>query len=216
MKKEIKLLLLLCLFNGSLFAQFGQITSIQVIPTNPTDNDQIAVVVEVMLGSSPCNLDNSSFSINSNNIQLNTFYCEGMLATICSRIDTISLGTLTAGSYNLELNLATGCPAFVSVDSSLSNGFTVTVFSGISAVQQLENFSVYPNPTNNSLVNIKSGSLQTYSITCYNSLGQALFAMNNLRGNQAIHLPKENGIYFIKITDHQNQTNIVKCINASK
>jgi hypothetical protein len=44
-------------------------------------------------------------------------------------------------------------------------------------------------------------------------LGQEVFEMAGLTGNHTINLPKENGIYFIKIVDHQNQTSILKCLN---
>jgi hypothetical protein len=212
-----KVLFILCLFSSNLlFAQFGQITAVQIIPANPTDADQVKAVVEVMLGSSPCTLDNAVSNINGNSIELNNFYCEGMLTTICSRTDTINIGTLPAGMYSLDINIATGCGPYIAVDSSLSNGFTVSVFSGISEAKKNNHFSIYPNPTNNSMVNIQSFSSNPYNLICFNSLGQVLFEMNNLISNQAINLPRENGIYFIKITDHQNQMSLLKCMNAFK
>jgi hypothetical protein len=66
------------------------------------------------------------------------------------------------------------------------------------------------------MVNIQSFSSNPYNLICFNSLGQVLFEMNNLISNQAINLPRENGIYFIKITDHQNQMSLLKCMNAFK
>jgi hypothetical protein len=212
-----KVLFILCLFSSNLlFAQFGQITAVQIIPANPTDVDQVKAVVEVMLGSSPCNLDNAVSNINGNNIELNNYYCEGMLTTICSRTDTISIGTLAAGMYSLDVNIATGCGPYVSVDSALSNGFTVSVFSGVAHIEKESIFSISPNPTNNSIVNLQSISTNPYSIICFNSLGQEVFGINSLSGSQAINLPKENGIYFIKVIDFDNQISILKCFNISK
>jgi hypothetical protein len=216
MKKVLKLILLICLFSHRIFAQFGQITNVQIIPANPTDVDQVKAVVEVMLGSSPCTLDNAVSNINGNTIELNNFYCEGMLTTICSRTDTINLGTLTAGMYNLEVNLATGCGPYVSVDSALSNGFTVSVFSGVADIEKENIFSIFPNPTNNSIIYLQSISTNPYSIICFNSLGREVFGINSLTGSQAINLPKENGIYFIKVIDFDNQISILKCFNISK
>jgi hypothetical protein len=199
-----------------LLAQFGQITNVQIIPANPTDADQVKAVVEVMLGSSPCTLDNEVSNINGNTIELSNYYCEGMLTMICSRTDTINLGTLAAGMYNLDVNISSGCGPYTPVDSALSNGFTVTVFSGVNSVDNKSSFMLFPNPTNNSIVNLQSNSTKPYSIVCYNSLGQESFGMSNLTGNQTINLPKERGIYFIKITDDFNQISILKCLNISK
>jgi hypothetical protein len=86
----------------------------------------------------------------------------------------------------------------------------------MNAVDKTKNFSIYPNPTNNSIVNLQSVSLNSYSIICFNSLGQEVFEMSNLTGNQTINLPKENGIYFLKVIDHQNQISVLKCLNISK
>ncbi len=211
-----KVLFILCLFSGNLlFAQFGQITSVQIIPANPTDIDQVKAVVEVMLGSSPCTLDNAVSNINGNTIELSNYYCEGMLTMICNRTDTINLGTLAAGMYSLNVNIASGCGPYIAIDSALSNGFVVSVFSEIGGVEKENKFSLFPNPSNNSIVNLQSNSTHSYSIICYNSLGQQAFGMSNLTGNQAISLPKENGIYFIKIIDAQNQISVLKCSNIS-
>jgi hypothetical protein len=212
-----KVLFILCLLTSKLlFAQFGQVTSVQIIPANPTDADQIKAVVEVMLGSSPCTLDNSVSNINGNTIQLSNYYCEGMLAMICNRTDTINLGTLAAGLYNLEVNIWTGCGPYTPVDSALSNGFTVSVFSSVAKVNQKGNFSIYPNPTTSSIINLQSASTHPYGIICYNSLGQEIFGVPNLTGNQTINLPKENGVYFIKVIDYQNQISMLKCLHISK
>ena len=211
-----KVLFILCLLSGNmLFAQFGQITAVQIIPSNPTDVDQVKAVVEVMLGSSPCTLDNAVSNINGNTIELSNYYCEGMLTMICSRTDTINLGTLAAGMYSLNVHIASGCGPYTPLDSALSNGFTVSVFSGVTTVEKESIFSLFPNPTNNSIVNLQSNSTHSYSIICYNSLGQQAFGMSNLTGNQTINLPKENGIYFIKIIDAQNQISVLKCSNIS-
>lgn len=207
-------ILILCLLSSKLlFAQFGQVTSVQIIPPNPTDVDQVKAVVEVMLGSSPCTLNNSVSNVNGNIIEISNFYCEGMLSMICNRTDTINLGTLATGVYSLDVNIATGCGPFVPVDSSLSNGFTVSVFSGIDFMEKQNNFKIYPNPIYNSIVNLQANSTHPYSFVCYNSIGVEVIGMTNISGNQVINLPKEPGIYFIKIIDYQSQTSILKCIN---
>jgi hypothetical protein len=216
MKKIFKLVLILSLFSGRIFAQFGQITNVQIIPANPTNVDQLYAVIDVMLGSSPCDLDVTSNLLMGSNYFLNAYYCEGMLSTICNRTDTVSIGTFPAGSYNLNVGMYSGCGPYTSVDTPLVHSFTVGVFSGLNAVDKTKNFSIYPNPTNNSIVNLQSVSLNKYSLICLNSLGQQVFEMNNLTGNQAINLPKENGIYFLKVIDHQNQTSVLKCLNISK
>jgi hypothetical protein len=212
-----KILFIVCLFSSKLlFAQFGQITNVQIIPANPTDADQVKAVVEVMIGSSPCQLDNYTNNTIGNTIALSNNYCGGMLPTICSRTDTINLFSLSPGIYNLNVNMAVGCGPYTLVDSALNYSFTVSVFSGINAVEKESIFSLFPNPTSNSVVNLQSNSTNTYSMICYNSVGQEAFAMSNLSGNQIINLPKERGIYFIKVIDQQNNISILKCLNISK
>lgn len=210
-------LLILCLFSSNLlFAQFDHVTNVQIIPANPTEADQVKAVVEVMIGSSPCQLDNYTNNTIGNTIELTNNYCGGMLSTICSRTDTINLFSLTAGTYNLNVNMAVGCGPYTLVDSALNYSFTVSVFSGINNVEKESVFSLFPNPTNNSVVNLQGNSVNPYSISCYNSLGQEVFGMSNLTGNQSINLPKERGIYFIKVIDHHNKISILKCFNFSK
>lgn len=216
MGKKVKLLFLISAISTSLFAQFGQITSIQLLPANPTDADQVKAVVEVMLGTSPCTLDNSTSTIAGNSIQLHNFYCGGMLQTICGRTDTIDLGTLAAGTYNLAVSMAVGCGPYTQVDSSTTNSFIVSVFSGLSFLTAQQNFTLYPNPTGNSLINLQTVSSNPYSIICYNSIGQEAFVLNNLQGNQQLILPKDNGLYLIKIIDSQNKISMLRCVNQEK
>jgi hypothetical protein len=210
MKKEINLLVLLCLMSGSLFAQFGQITAIQMIPTNPTDADQIKAVAEVMLGSSPCNLDNASSSVNGNTIQLNTYYCEGLLATICSRTDTIVIGTLAAGSYNLVNLMATGCGPYISVDSSLNNNFSVSVFSGVTSNGNKQAFNIYPNPVSNT-VNIDLNKIfNACEVTLISSKGNIVLSQN-AGAEKIIKLNVaqiSNGNYTLQLID--NKGNILQ------
>lgn len=198
-----------------LFAQFGQITSVQIIPANPTDADNVKAVVEVMLGSSPCTLDNTVSNVNGNTIELSNYYCEGMLAMICNRTDTITLGTLAAGIYNLNVNISTGCGPYTPVDSALSNGFTVSVFSSIKSENEIQNIAIFPNPTYDGAFIINSSTNTSYQIKCYNSLGEEVFSLPNAVNLQRLQLPAVSGFYFITAQDSNGNVSRFKLVNSS-
>jgi hypothetical protein len=213
MKKSLFFFLLTA--NKLLFAQFGQITSVQIIPANPTDADQVKAVVEVILGGSPCYLNNAMGNISGSNIELNNYYCEGMLTMICNRTDTISLGTLAAGSYLLNVNMWTGCGPYSLVDTSMNNSFTVTVFSSTSQTNIASKFRILPNPTVDGEIFVQLPTNQIYSIICYDAAGREVFLTSNLIGSQRLKLPDVKGFYFIKAFDRNGNTAVIKVMHAA-
>lgn len=214
MKKA--LILFLFLSHKILFAQFGQITSVQIIPTNPTDADQVKAVVAVMLGGSPCNLNNAVNSITGNNIELDNYYCEGMLTMICNRTDTINLGTLSAGTYNLVVNMWTGCGPYTAVDSALNNSFNVSVFSKISKVTASSELMVFPNPTADGEILLQIPNNHSYSIICYDAVGKVVFSNANLSSTQKLKLPSSKGFYYIKAIDYNGNSEVIKVMHAAQ
>lgn len=199
-----------------IFAQFGQITAVQIIPANPTDADNVKAVVEVMLGSSPCTLNNTMTNLNGNTIELSNYYCEGMLSMICSRTDTINLGTLGAGNYNLNVNILTGCGPYTLVDSALSNAFVVSVFSSVNLQSDIASMSIFPNPTGDGVLTVNSSTATSYQIMCYNSLGEKVISLSNVTGSQRLQLPPVSGFYFILTQDSNGNVNRFRIVNSSK
>ena len=70
-------------------------------------------------------------------------------------------------------------------------------------IVELNSFTIYPNPTNNTL--FISGSESPLTISIYNMLGKEVLSINNTDNINVQALPK--GIYAIRISDGVNQTN---------
>ena len=70
-------------------------------------------------------------------------------------------------------------------------------------IVELNSFTIYPNPTNNTL--FISGSESPLTISIYNMLGKEVLSINNTDNINVQALPK--GVYAIRISDGVNQTN---------
>ena len=72
---------------------------------------------------------------------------------------------------------------------------------------KFENFTIYPNPAKNGIVNIKNTTSSLINI--YNMLGQKVFAskLNGSLNTQTFNLSElQSGLYFVKISDGSNTT----------
>jgi hypothetical protein len=104
MKKSLQTLTFLFLaFNLS-----GQtITDYYTIPTSPTSEDFISLVVAINTSSAGCWLASSDVIIDTSNnaIAINGCYFMGITDTVCPSIDTFQIGQLQNGSYQILLSL---------------------------------------------------------------------------------------------------------------
>jgi hypothetical protein len=72
---------------------------------------------------------------------------------------------------------------------------------GVKAIEQINNFAIYPNPNNGSFqVNIENINDKTF-LEVYNLLGERIFSQNIIAKNTSIDLSLNAGIYFVKIAD---------------
>jgi hypothetical protein len=217
MKNGFKLMLLIYLFSHNIYAQYGTINSVYLFPSNPTDADTIYAVADLSFFYDNCILNNSYTIQNGNNLHLHTNYCIGNVQTNCSKIDTFNLGIFAAGTYTANFSLAVrpnNClfPG-VTINTVSIDTLTIGLFTSINANEANRDYSLFPNPTHNSEVNVLTADPKPFSISCFNNIGMLVFEMNNLTGNQKINLPEVKGIYFIKITDNKSLNNTFKCVN---
>jgi hypothetical protein len=137
-------------FSIQLFGQ-GMISSISVVPANPTVADNIEIHVAVQFTSSDCQPDNQGYFVNGTNISASALHCVGMLTAICNTTDVFEIGQLPAGNYTFDFTLSSGfggpgcSPGFVPDDNDQFQ-FTVSGAVGISEVSFDESIA-YPNPT---------------------------------------------------------------------
>lgn len=79
--------------------------------------------------------------------------------------------------------------------------------------QQLQNFSIYPNPSASGLFNIRLLDNEDHKIEVFAISGRLLLSKQSIRSNDNLNLSRlSSGVYFVKVTS-QGKTNIIKIIN---
>ena len=103
MKSQLRLLLLalFVIFQTAAFAQYPQFNNLSIQPQNPTDQDTIQVITEVMFSSMPCDLNSQQISAGTDTVIISSHHNSGMLPTICTSHDTTEIGPLNDGVYHL-------------------------------------------------------------------------------------------------------------------
>lgn len=214
MMKNFNLILanifLVFLFANNVHAQTWPpgIDSLYIVPDEPTEADEILLVIHASLAQVPCELIHDSVEIefNENQIQIETAYWTGWGAAGCYSIDTISLGQLSAGYYDLTAYFD---HEIFTDEDSLS--FFVGTPTNISVNQKSDlHLNLYPNPNNgNQLVldfltdNITSSA----QMSIYDNTGRLILA-NDLpnQTRHVISLPSlSQGMYYFKI-NHEDHT----------
>ena len=138
LQRSAVLLLLFC-FSSGLFAQLPQIQSLFIIPANPTTFGTVKVVAQTVFSSGDCSLTNSSFSNSNGEIDVYATHTLGMLTYICSSTDTLTIGKLESGNYNLRYHLSC-IPYPIGTDLDSVN-FTVQVNLGMDMKENVNHFT---------------------------------------------------------------------------
>jgi hypothetical protein len=146
-KKILLVLIFAIIMNLSLISQICcAIQDMQIFPQLPSDNDSIGLVYAYMFPQLPCSLNYSDINVNYFQIFVFAKYNVGVATSPCNQTDTLQIGNLDIGNYELILTIqGTHCPDSIYCRDTLY--FTVDTLSGFLN----ENFSertlnVYPNP----------------------------------------------------------------------
>lgn len=205
-------LLFLVLFCGKIVSQIDNtstITSLQIVPENPTVNDQVQLTINALWSSGSCEMEYYLYSGSSTNLEYNFFYNVGSATYICTNSSTLNLGTLAAGNYTITCYINNNNTPSIQYEP-MSISFTV---SGVNLQNQNfeknNTFLAYPNPVTDFL------TIENYnskSITIFNALGQKIIEKNNLFNNKTeINFSDfAKGVYFVS-TD-KSFTNSLKVI----
>ncbi len=106
--------------------------------------------------------------------------------------DTLQSLSALFGTYAVEIT-QNGC-----VDTSACFGRISTIL-GISEENQLEEISVYPNPTRG-LIHINLGKLKKFDLKIVNVIGELIYQDNDIQGAKyELELNTPAGVYFIEI-----------------
>ncbi len=196
--KHTTIIFLLLLVGSRLFAQ-GMISGFSVVPTNPTEADDIEIHVEVQFSSSDCQPDYQDHFINGSIIGASAHHCVGMLTAICNTTDTFQIGQLPAGTYTFDLTLTSGfggpgcTPGFVPDDN---DQFQFTVLGSVGIAEPTAAApAVYPNPTTGMLF-LNSPIVERGQLTTLN--GKMVLEMNT--GTTEVNLSDlPAGVYILRV-----------------
>ncbi|HLG36116.1 MAG TPA: T9SS type A sorting domain-containing protein [Bacteroidia bacterium] len=199
-------------------AQPAGIDSLKIIPTNPTTNDTVKVISYTHWGINPCLLTSSS--INTVNDSITVVAIHGGFGNLqpCSSIDTLTIGVLNAGNYELIYYLPDTFWAVVfDIDTII---FTVQQASGLNQIDNSDQrIKIFPNPATTE-VTINFGKAARYDVQVCNVVGEVLMhraltpnPSPSGEGSASIDVSKFTpGIYFITITDEEGNRMVRKVV----
>jgi hypothetical protein len=151
------------------FLAYGQnpyILSIEILPQNPSTNDEIFLATHVATGNLGQYLG-STVDVTGNTVTVESCYYGGMATQPREYFDTISIGYLSSGNFNLSYT------GYISSDNTNCNvqqsnnqdtTFFVEQFLSLDEVDTDE-LMIYPNPTNTGDIYIKyQSSIESINI----------------------------------------------------
>lgn len=104
-EKKIKMMVIDTL-NPDTIPYCFSIDKLEILPGNPTPQDEIKVVCHSTFTSGGCDMVDYDLSIGKTGISIQAYHEVGILACICHSSDTINIGKLPGGHhYMLEYNL---------------------------------------------------------------------------------------------------------------
>ncbi|MCF8218229.1 MAG: T9SS type A sorting domain-containing protein [Bacteroidales bacterium] len=154
MRKRIFILTLFTfLFSQFVFSQ--TIDDLSINPVSPGDSDTVQIIATTTFPSSTCEIIDSSITVQNDSVIIDVEHNAGMMPTICNRTDTLTIGTLSPGSYNLSYNLY--MPGASSPADTGSLSFSVQnnnqEYPAIDSLKILED-----NPTNQDSIHLISSA----------------------------------------------------------
>ena len=183
------------------YGQNPYIYSIEILPQNPSTNDEIFLATHVATGNLGDYLG-STVDVNGNTITAESCYFVGPLTQPEQYYDTISIGYLSSGSYYLnytgQISWNTNC--IVQQTNSQDTTFFVEEFLSLDEAKTDE-VMIYPNPTNTGTIYITSQS-SIESIHIIDLQGNDL-PLNYTLMDDKYHVPLEDfskGIYMITVS----------------
>lgn len=201
---HMKALITFSLLLFSLSMQAQTIMQLYTVPANPTTNDQVMVVAEMMFPSASC--DEKFLAVTNmggNRFDAGAMHCVGMLSVICNDNDTFLLGQLTAGTYRFFLQedmgiLPAPCSPGIVPGPVDSIDFTVTLATGIDEIGD-NGINIFPNPVVNTVTLSDIVPERDLVLKLFSLNGQEIYS-GDVRNGDAIDLSYLNeGIYIAEV-----------------
>ncbi|MBP6531633.1 MAG: T9SS type A sorting domain-containing protein [Bacteroidia bacterium] len=194
----------LLLFSAILFLSqqsFGQgFQYVGVSPNQPTDADTVSVIASYIFTSGPCAMVNQNFTMTGNNISTNHYHCPGMLTVMCPGIDTLPIGVLVSGTYNVTANLFQGtydslgnCSEFLQIDSA-NFQFVVSLGTSVDQITKAKPI-VFLNKENIMISNLNT----EYLFVLYDVSGKEVISRKVSSTENNFSISVEAGVYLYSL-----------------
>ncbi|MBL7932138.1 MAG: T9SS type A sorting domain-containing protein [Bacteroidia bacterium] len=186
-----------------------------IIPAQPTSNDVIKVVTKVNTPNQAIVVDPCVATISGGTIRIKSCYCQGMLPATQTFIDTLTIGQLSPGNYNIlhtafSSTAQQHCTKGDSSDALIQ--ITIPQTTQIYEAHIENNLQVYPNPTSDNLSITNQGEAVVYIY----SVSGALVKRTRISGNGQLDISElPNGLYVLKL-DSGEKTKITRIVKHSK
>ncbi|MBK7431054.1 MAG: T9SS type A sorting domain-containing protein [Bacteroidetes bacterium] len=186
---------------------FGQgFQYVGVSPNPPTDTDTVSVIGSYVFTSGPCAVVNQNFTMTGNNIITNHYHCPGMLTVMCPGIDTLPIGVLAVGTYNVTANLFQGtydslgnCSEFLKIDSA-DFQFTVSLGTGVDLITKAKPI-VFLNKENIRISNLTN----EFQFVLYDVSGKEIISKKVSSTENIFSISVEAGVYFYSLQSNGRQ-----------
>lgn len=211
------LLFSFALMKNNSFAQYYQypiIDSIKVIPENPVSYVDIVKTISYTNHiRSNCQLVNKlwSWSANDNRFIFNLDYTTNTNSISCFSVDTASLISPPAGTYDLIVAIKVFSNLDTIVDTLVTSFVMIEEGLHLNQESDFERLQIYPNPVNNKLNFNFDASVGNIQLEIYDIAGRKIndysFAdSNNENQNASIDVSALNkGLYFCKFSSENQQ-----------
>ena len=181
----------------------GQCGEVATIPAQPTEQDSIYLIVG-SLGNSFTYIKSYEWQIYPDSIAMLFCYPVGGTGNVVVFYDTIPFGYLTAGVYKVHtVSRLYTIPGDTMCHQSsdfhvMDTSITVSVFAGLN--KKDEHFSLFPNPTSNTLQLHCTTELLNEKVTVIDALGREVYNTVLTATHVALNtLQWASGVYVVRI-----------------
>lgn len=157
---------------------FGQsISGIEILPENPTNSDEVQLIVHTEFEFDECHLDSIVPYFACGAFTYNAFYSSNFTTDTCSRSDTVSLGVLTNGLYIISYRMYFfGWTQVDQLDTSIVVGTT-----GIGQADhqnEKAQLKIWPNPSIGK-VHIRCDIPEIDKLMIHSMTGRQIMSLSN-------------------------------------
>jgi len=208
----LKILLLTFFMSSAVNAQI--IDSLEILPSNPTSSDIIKIESNTFFLYSSCYIVDWSIDVQNSNISINTVHDMGYATALCYSRDTLTIGQLNAGTYELIYYLSLSNPNDTDSDTDTlyftvqdSSDFQVSDYSD-------ENINIYPNPASSQItIDLERFTTDKVEINIYSILGQKMRTLITDKSKVSIDISDlREGVYFVGIIEGKEKIYVKRII----